>query len=172
MRLDHTKLQRLIKLSFLLLLFQTILLAQHNNYEVVKSSSTLEKVILNFKTTKLFDSTNILFDNGQLVNLVNIFEKMGAVFTKPNKQHSAARRRDKDFYEIPDHVPHALQKRYIAALWAKMGYSMLSLDERCKRQFKVDAFLWIEKQGDMETLAKDIVVRAGKKGIDTNANSF
>lgn len=69
MRLDHTKLQRLIKLSFLLLLFQTILLAQHNNYEVVKSSSTLEKIILNFKTTKLFDSTNILFDNGQLVNL-------------------------------------------------------------------------------------------------------
>ncbi len=105
---------------------------------------------------------------GQLVRLIGVLESKGAVFTKPTKQASMARRRDKDFYEIPDYVPHARQKRYIAALWSKMGYSMLSLDERCKRQFKIDAFLWVEDEGHMRALTQDVIIRAERKGIDTN----
>lgn len=108
----------------------------------------------------------------QLVQLVGILETKGAVFIKPNKQKAATRRRDKDFYEVPDHVPHAKQKRYVAALWSKLGYSMTSLDERCKRQFKIDAFLWIQDKDHMETLARDIVVRAGRKGIDIKASNY
>ena len=109
---------------------------------------------------------------GQLVKLVSILETKGAVFTKPSKQKSVARRRDKDFYEIPDYVPHARQKRYVASLWSKLGYSMLSLDERCKRQFKIDAFLWLEDEAHMRALTQNIIARAEKKGIDTDANNF
>ena len=69
MRWEHTKLQRLSKLSLIFFLFQTIILAQNNNYETVESTSTLEKIILNSKTTKFVDSTNVLFNNGPLVNL-------------------------------------------------------------------------------------------------------
>ena len=109
---------------------------------------------------------------GQLVRLVNILKDKGAVFTAANKQKSSTRRRDKEFYEVPDHVPHARQKRYVAALWFKMGYSMLSLDERCKRQFKIDAFLWLEDENHMRALTQNIIARAEKKGIDTDANNF
>ena len=104
----------------------------------------------------------------QLKYLMRILEQKGAVFTSAGKQKAETRRRDADFYEIPNHVPHALQKRYIAALWHKMGYAMTSLDKRCSRQFKVAAFLWIEDAADMQTLARDIVVRAKRKGIETD----
>ncbi len=109
---------------------------------------------------------------GQLVRLVNILKDKGAVFTAANKQKSSTRRRDKEFYEIPDHVPHARQKRYIAALWQQLGYSMLSLDERCRRQFKIDAFLWVADEAHIKALTQNLVARAKKKGIMTDTNAF
>lgn len=106
----------------------------------------------------------------QLKYLMRLLEQKGAVFVSAGKEKSVTtRRRDKEFYEIPDYVPHARQKRYLAALWKRMGYAMTSLDRRCSRQFKVDAFIWLDEVSDLQTLGRDIVRRANRKGIDTDA---
>ena len=100
---------------------------------------------------------------------MRLLEQKGAVFVSASKQNTESRRHDAEFYEIPDYVPHVRQKRYLAALWKRMGYAMTSLDRRCSRQFKVDAFIWLDEASDLQTLGRDIVRRASRKGIDTDA---
>lgn len=128
------------------------------------SEETYRELLEN--TFKKSSSTKLSVN--QLKYLMRLLEQKGAVFTSAAKQKTESRRRDKDFYEIPDHVPHARQKRYIAALWKKLGYAMTSLDKRCSRQFKVDAFLWMNSDSDLQTLGRDIVARAKRKGIETD----
>ncbi len=74
----------------------------------------------------------------------------------------------KPFIEIPD-GPLARQKRYILALWDKLGYKQSGLDLRCKKQFGVDRFVWLHDGKALETLAKDLNNRCKKKGIDPTA---
>ncbi len=104
----------------------------------------------------------------QLVLLVDHLAGLGAQFTskgrprnKPGYRAGAASRRS-EFYEIPP-GPSARTKRYIAALWRELGYDMLSLDTRVKREFGVEAFRWLEDEGALARLVQDLRRRVASK---------
>jgi hypothetical protein len=110
----------------------------------------------------------------QLVLLVDHLAGLGAEFTskarprnKPGYRAGAASRRS-DFYEIPP-GPNARTKRYIAALWRELGYDMLSLDTRVKREFGVEAFRWLEDEDALSRLVMDLRRRAAAKARKDNA---
>ena len=79
---------------------------------------------------------------------------------KPYKAKAAQRR--SDFYEIPD-GPLAAQKRKICAMWKELGYDMLNLDIRTKRQCKVDLFVWCDDQAYLQKLGRDLESRLKRK---------
>lgn len=99
----------------------------------------------------------------KLHELVRHFAALGAVFTSSRKRAPNPRT---NFYEVPDGVHFDRQKRLIAAMWHALGWQMSSLDARCARQFKVDKFLWLQDQGQLQTLAKDLHNRCKQKGLD------
>lgn len=82
---------------------------------------------------------------------------------KPNK-----RTKPKGLVHVPDSTPHAQQKRYLLALARKLGWSLGGLDTRCRRQFGVDKFLWLQDQGHLQTLGRDMVKRCRERGLDTD----
>ncbi len=88
-----------------------------------------------------------------------------------SKSHKSAQP-SKGYCEIPDGTPHARQKRYIAALWDALNYKMSGLDLRCKKQFGVDRFVWLNDQDALQTLGRDLVNRCHAKGIDPRAGNF
>lgn len=74
--------------------------------------------------------------------------------------------RPQGFMEIDDADPNAGQKRYILTLWTALGFEPAKLDARCKRQFKVEKFVWLRKQADLQILSKDLWNRCVRRGID------
>lgn len=104
-----------------------------------------------------------------LAQLVDHLAGLGAEFTsgaatpkaKPGYQARPAQRRS-DFYEIPD-GPRARVKRYIAAMWRELGYDMVSLDTRTKREFEVEAFRWLEDEKALHRLVTDLEKRLKAK---------
>lgn len=79
---------------------------------------------------------------------------------KPYQARAAGRRTD--FYEIPD-GPSAPQMRKILMLWKSLGYSMTAIDTRVKAQFGVEAFRWLTDPAMLDTLARDLNKRLGRK---------
>ena len=98
-----------------------------------------------------------------LADFVRFLESKGAEFTDSGKRSRITR---KTFYEIPDGTAHTKQKRWIAAMWHALDWKMSGLDTRCKSQFRVDKFVWLNDQRALQTLAKDLIGRCKKKGID------
>ena len=49
-------------------------------------------------------------------------------------------------------MPFAAEKRQILAIWRKLGYSMTSLNTRCKRAFGVELFVWMQNGKQISTL--------------------
>jgi len=99
----------------------------------------------------------------ELKDFAAFLESKGAELTNSREK---AREPQEDFYEIPDGVAYADQKRWIAAMWYALGWKMSGLDVRCKQQFKVEKFLWLDDQSHLQTLAKDLIGRCHSKGID------
>ncbi len=99
----------------------------------------------------------------ELGDFVQYLEGKGAEFTQPGQR---ARSKKKSFYEIPDGTPHVSQKRWIATMWNALNWKMSGLDVRCSSQFGVEKFVWLNDQSQLQTLAKDLVGRCQKKGID------
>jgi Protein of unknown function (DUF1018). len=95
--------------------------------------------------------------------VLNRFIELG---WKPKAKGHKAVQPSKDYYAIPDGTPHARQKRYIAALWNALEWKMSGLDTRCKSQFGVESFLWLNDQAALQTLGRDLVNRCLKKDID------
>ncbi|MCB2186977.1 MAG: regulatory protein GemA [Deltaproteobacteria bacterium] len=110
-----------------------------------------------------------LLTDGQLAEFVAYLGKQGVRFKaapgRKAQRRPAPGRAAKDYYEIPD-GPNAAQLRYIAGLWNKLGYAMGGLDARVKKQFGVEKFIWLRDQEHLQTLAKDLVVRCRKAGMD------
>ena len=104
----------------------------------------------------------------QLSRLIDHLARCGAVFTSSQRRaggkdfKARAAQRRSDFYEIPD-GPYARQKRYICAMWRDLGYDMLSLDTRVKRQLGIDAFRWCNDPDFLQTLGKDLAKRLSHK---------
>lgn len=103
----------------------------------------------------------------QRFRLLCHMEERGAVFTRRNKPVQVS----KQFYPIPD-GPNASQKRYIAALWCKLGYNASGLDTRAEKQFGVDKFLWLDNQTALQKLAKDLINRCQKRGLDYSPDAM
>ena len=101
----------------------------------------------------------------QLEEFCDYFKSQGIVF-KPKKQTN----NKGNYYRLPKGNFNA-QKRYIAALWKKLGFKMSGLDTRCQKQFNVDKFIWLKDQNHLQTLAKDLWTRCQKKGLDPRPNS-
>ena len=53
-------------------------------------------------------------------------------------------------------MPYAAEKRQILAIWRKLGYSMTSLDTRCKRAFNVPLFVWMQNGDQISILLSDL----------------
>jgi len=61
-----------------------------------------------------------------------------------------------DWIEITDSMPYAAEKRQILTIWRKLGYSMSSLDTRCKREFNVPLFVWMQDGEQICRLLSDL----------------
>lgn len=99
----------------------------------------------------------------QMNDLVRHMTTLGAVYTNKGRPTSGPKR---DYYEIPDGTLFRDQKRWIAQMWFALDWKMSGLDTRCRSQFGVEKFLWLNDQADLQTLARDLVGRCAKKGLD------
>ena len=95
----------------------------------------------------------------QLSRLLQLFAaQYGVTYTAPAKSRNSrvtALSRP-DWIEITDSMPYAAEKRQILAIWRKLGYSMTSLDTRCKRAFGVPVFVWMQDGAQISTLLSDL----------------
>ena len=94
-----------------------------------------------------------------LSRLVQLFaEKYGVTYTAPAKSRNnrVTPHGRPDWIEITDSMPYAAEKRQILAIWRKLGYSMTSLDTRCKRAFGVPVFVWMQNGEQIATLLSDL----------------
>lgn len=95
----------------------------------------------------------------QLSRLVQRFAAVhGVTYTAPAKSRNprVTPHGRPDFIEITDSMPYAREKRQILAIWRKLGYSMTSLDTRCKRAFGVPVFVWMQNGEQLSTLLSDL----------------
>lgn len=97
----------------------------------------------------------------QLSRLVHILAEMGAKYTKPAKAKKSETRplSRTDWVEITDSMPFAAEKRQIAAIWRKLGYSLTSLDTRVQRAFGVHCFAWLKDGNSISILLSDLQKR-------------
>lgn len=95
----------------------------------------------------------------QLSRLVQLFaETYGVTYTAPvkSRNHRVTPHGRPDWIEITDSMPFAAEKRQILAIWRKLGYSMTSLNTRCKRAFGVELFVWMQNGKQISTLLSDL----------------
>lgn len=92
----------------------------------------------------------------QLNSLVQKFAALGAEFTSKGTNKRVKPHSRPDWVEITDSMPFAAEKRQIAAIWKKLGYSMSSLDTRVKRAFGVELFVWLHDGEKLSTLLSDL----------------
>lgn len=95
----------------------------------------------------------------QLSRLVQHFAaQYGVTYTAPAKSRNprVMPHGRPDFIEITDSMPYAREKRQILAIWRKLGYSLTSLDTRCKRAFGVPIFVWMQNGEQLSTLLSDL----------------
>jgi hypothetical protein len=97
----------------------------------------------------------------QLAELCDYLKSQGVSFRPRDKKKDR-----QSYYPIPEKTPYARQKRYIAALWNKLGYDMDKLDTRVKKQFEVDKLVWLHDEDSLQTLAKDLYTRCRRRGLD------
>lgn len=105
------------------------------------------------------------FSDMELARLVDVLANKGAVFTSPKKtkqyKTGAAGRRS-DFYEIHDSDPLAALKRKACALWRELGYDLLKLDTRTRRQSGFDALRFAAGPKG-EAFLSDLIVDLNKR---------
>lgn len=95
----------------------------------------------------------------RLSRLVQHFAAVhGVTYTAPAKSRNprVTPHGRPDFIEITDSMPYAREKRQILAIWRRLGYSMTSLDTRCKRAFGVPVFVWMQNGEQIATLLSDL----------------
>lgn len=86
---------------------------------------------------------------------------------KPVKHgRTATSRKDDNFLRISPTDPDARQKRYILAMWNALGYDVAKLHARCKKQFGVDRFEWLDDGHALHVLIVDLQQRCHQVGID------
>lgn len=102
-------------------------------------------------------------DYKQRYHLLRHMEERGAVFTA--KQENTAKS-ESEYYVIPDSAPYRRQKRYILALWEKLGWTISGVDARLKDEFGVESFVLLADQEVLQTITTDLVRHCLERGID------
>jgi len=92
-----------------------------------------------------------------VVRLLHIFKQKG---WQPRPGRKARN------YKKIDKGPLARQKRYILALWNALGYDLAKLDARCRKQFKIDRFEWLQDEDQLCILITDLRARCERVGLD------
>lgn len=82
--------------------------------------------------------------------------------SKPNN-------RRKNYIHIPENTPHAAFKKKILIMWKALGWKVSGIDTRCKTQFGVEKFVWIKREEQLKTLARDLNGRLRSRGLDPDA---
>lgn len=97
----------------------------------------------------------------QLARLVQQFARLGVTYTAPAKANNKAVKPHsrEDWVEITDSMPFAREKRQIAAIWRKLGYSLNSLDTRVRREFGSSRFVWMQDGKHISILLSDLQKR-------------
>ena len=110
----------------------------------------------------------------ELKQLINYFYNLGWGDKKPSGKPAQQSRNAKSqgFLDLPEGITFDAQKRYVAALWHALGYKMTGLDYRCKKQFGIDRFRWLQDRDQLQTLARDLVTRCKKRGIEHRAEHY
>ena len=114
-------------------------------------------------------STKDLTDEA-LIELLRIFRGKGwrPKFTV-KKSHSPKKQAiGKDNLKKIADGPLARQKQYILALWHALGFEVAMLDARCKKQFKIERFEWLQDENHLHILIADLRARCMLAGIDTS----
>ena len=62
-------------------------------------------------------------------------------------------------------IKYASWKRFILAMWASLGYDPDSLDSRCRKQFGIDRFEWVNDPEQLNILTQDMMARCRRAGI-------
>lgn len=67
-----------------------------------------------------------------------------------------------NFIQVPA-GPFAKMQRKVLALWNELGYDVEKLHARCKRQFKVDRFEWLQDYNQLHVLITDLKRMVGER---------
>ena len=104
----------------------------------------------------------------QLADLYNHFRAKGWKPKSP-KQVKVGRattcRKNDNFIKIKP-GPAARRQRYILAMWNGLGYDVAKLHRRCKKQFNVDRFEWLDDDHSLFVLITDLRKRYKDAGLD------
>jgi len=103
----------------------------------------------------------------EISRLLSIFRQKGWQPRFKFKSKGSQPKGKRNFKEIKA-GPLARQKRYILALWNALGYDLAKLDARCKKQFGLDRFEWLQDEDHLHILITDLQARCRSAGIDPN----
>lgn len=103
---------------------------------------------------------------GELSTLLKHFAARGWESGQSRKQASTG------WVSIPEGTLYANQKRYILALAQDLGWNLRGLNKRIKTQFGVEHIVFLNRQSDLQTLAKDLVTRCQRAGIDPAPDAY
>lgn len=92
--------------------------------------------------------------------LINLFRAKGwAPRERPEAKRAPRPRRSSTYIDIPEGGPATLQQRKVAGLWNELGYPMVALHSRVKRQFKVERLQWLTDHDSLHVLITDLEAR-------------
>jgi len=111
------------------------------------------------------ESAALLADR-DLADLCEYMQRQGVKFRRRAVGKTRQAPSPRSFYPIPEGTPYERQKRWICALWAKLGYDPAGLDTRVDQQFRVAKLVWLHDQNALQILAKDLYTRCRKRGLD------
>lgn len=103
----------------------------------------------------------------QRVQLLGIFTARGwKPKTAQTVKHgrTATRRKDDNFIKIQP-GPTAKMQRKVLAMWAELGYDVATLHARCKRQWKIERFEWLQDYEALHILITDLQARKEAAGL-------
>lgn len=124
----------------------------------------VDKYALIYDRYKVESTTKLT--NSQTQDLLQHFKALGWSAKPKSKTANKHAPRRSDYIRVPRNAPHAPFKRKILVMWKAMGWTIGGLETRCKKQFGVDAFLWVTNLEQLNILARDLNGRLRAKGLD------
>ena len=103
-----------------------------------------------------------------LRDLYNHFRTKGWKPSRPTtvkKGRKNTQRKDDNFIQVKV-GPAARRQKYILAMWNALGYDVAKLHKRCKKQFNVERFEWLDDDHSLFVLITDLRGRCKDAGLN------